>query len=64
MPREKESYRDNIELISKAFPGKLQLGICEASKYMGIDTRTLKKRVKINQFGKIGIADLARAISG
>lgn len=64
MPKEKESFRDNIELISEQFPGRLQITQTEAASVLGINRRYISKYVKINSFGKVGIADLARAISG
>ncbi len=64
MPREKESYRDNVELLREEFPGQIQLNKCVVAKYLGVDPRSVKKHVKVNEFGKISISDLARAISG
>ena len=64
MAMEKEAYRDNIELIKEMCPGKLQFDKTEAARMLKIDPRTLEKHVKINVFGKVSVADLARGISG
>lgn len=37
MPREKETFRDNLASLRAAFPGKETISIPEASKYLGLD---------------------------
>ena len=36
MPREKESYRDNLERLMDRFPGKEILSLTEVSQYTGM----------------------------
>ena len=64
MAKEKEAYRDNIALLREMFPGRVQLGKVEAAQLLHVDTRAINKYVKTNEFGKVSISDLARAISG
>ena len=42
MPREKESYRDNLERLMDRFPGKEILSLTEVSQYTGMGYRQLK----------------------
>lgn len=41
MAREKEGYRENLELLGEAFPGKKMLTVEEVSDYLGCDRRTI-----------------------
>lgn len=41
MPREKESYRDNLERLMDRFPGKEILSFTEVSQYTGMGYRAL-----------------------
>ena len=41
MAREKEGYRENLELLGEAFPGKKMLTVEEVSAYLGCDRRTI-----------------------
>ena len=41
MPREKESYRDNLERLMDRFPGKEILSFSEVSQYTGMGYRAL-----------------------
>lgn len=41
MPREKESYRDNLERLMDRFPGKEILSFAEVSQYTGMGYRAL-----------------------
>ena len=41
MAREKEGYRDNIELLGEAFPGKKMLTVEEVADYLCCDRRTI-----------------------
>lgn len=42
---EKANYRDNIELISGAFPNRSALSIDEVSKSVGCDRRTVTRAI-------------------
>lgn len=48
MPREHESYRDNLELIADRYPGKVMLNIAEVSELLGICRNTVKKTIPMN----------------
>lgn len=63
MPREKESYRDNLERINAAFPDKELLQVKETALFLGIDPRTAKKWFSFSVHGMISKAVLAREIS-
>jgi hypothetical protein len=66
MAREQENYRDNLQLLTEMFPGKLALTIQECCQVCGVkDRRTLLKdrafpaRMIAGRY-QIPIADLAR----
>lgn len=62
MPIEKEAYRDNVERLKSFFPDKELLNMKEVSDFCGIDVRTVKKLLNIND-KYISIASLARKLS-
>lgn len=62
MPIEKEAYRDNVERLKSFFPDKELLNMKEVSDFCGIDVRTVKKILNIND-KYISIASLARKLS-
>ena len=37
MPREKETYRDNLESLRTRFPGRETIGVPEAEEYLAIN---------------------------
>lgn len=43
MPREKESFRDNLERINEKFPNQELLSKKEVAAYCGLDHRTVAK---------------------
>lgn len=63
MPREKESYRDNLERIKEKYPHKEMLTTQEVANFMGLDRRTVKKMFSFNPFNYIAVAVLAREMS-
>ena len=63
MPKEKESYRDNLERIDAAFPDKEMLTITDVSVYIGMCRRVTKKMFSFNRFNFISKATLAREMS-
>ncbi|MPM94591.1 hypothetical protein SDC9_141737 [bioreactor metagenome] len=63
MSREKEFYRDNLELLLKAFPQKNVLNIADVAKWAGCDRRTAEKRYFPTEKKLITVAELARRIS-
>lgn len=69
MAREKAAYRDNLERIQEAFPGKEILCLKELAGWLHMDGRTVKRLFPMNGTGKrgstcwISVATLARAMS-
>ena len=69
MPREKESYRDNLERLMDRFPGKEILSFTEVSQYTGMGYRQLMSSdIPLKRTGKRGnyfitTASLARWLS-
>ena len=62
MPREKESYRDNLERLDAVFPDKELLFATDVSRFLGVDTRTARKMYPF-QNNYIAKAVLARKMS-
>lgn len=62
MPKEKQSYRDNLERIIAFYPGKEMLNISEVSRFLGLSRYAVKRRFKFNQ-NYISIAALASQMS-
>lgn len=62
MPREKESYRDNLTEILKFTGGRQVLSIKEVSQYTGLAVNTVKKRFEFTN-RSISAPKLARALS-
>lgn len=56
MPREKESYRDNLERIIAAFPNKEMLTATEVANFWGKDVRTVRRVLKGKLKKHIGIS--------
>ena len=46
MAREKEGYRENLEILGEVFPGKKMLTVEEVSDYLGCDRRTITNLIK------------------
>lgn len=63
MPREKLSYRDNIERIKEYFPNKELLKIKEVAAFTGLHVDTVKKIFTFNEHRLISVATLAREMS-
>ena len=65
MPREKEGFRDNLERLDEAFPGKELLTQREAAAYCGVCRQTIAKYVPAVPGGaKISKTSLARYLCG
>ena len=62
VPREKSAYRDNLERITKRFPGKEMLTVKDVSVFCGLNVRTAKKLFEFNN-NYISVAKLAREMS-
>ena len=63
MPREKESYRDNIERIKEMYPNKELLTTNDVSRFTGLYKATVKKKFEFAKNGYISVASLARQMS-
>lgn len=64
MPREKPTYRDNLELIYERFGNeKVMLNQKETAIFLGMDARTVKNIVPMNGH-YISVANLARWMCG
>ena len=63
MAREKDTYRDNLERLMAAFPGKECLTPAEVSRFLRRDPRTVKKVFPFKDHLGITIATLARYLS-
>ena len=68
MPRELEDYRDNLELLSKMFPGKATITIEETAQVIGCHKRTIAENddipiVKVGRRSAVPIVGLARYLS-
>lgn len=63
MPREKPTYRDNLQDILEFFDGKRILSLDDVRRYTGmVDNRTIKRNFPFN--GRyISAATLARCLS-
>lgn len=66
MAREKDGYRENLELLNERFPDKLMLSVREAMQVMGYgDARTIKKHLGQHIVdGRISKVFLARHMCG
>lgn len=66
MAREKESYRDNLERLDKAFPTKELLNASDVAEFTGIHRHSVKATFTFNKYGRrhlISKAVLARELS-
>ena len=63
MPKEKESYRDNLERLDKAFPDTEMLTATEVSGFLGLHRQTVVKWFSFNVHKRISKCTLAREMS-
>ena len=63
MPREKPSYRDNLERLDNIFPSREMLTVTDVSNFTGVCRRVAKKMFSFNQNNYISKATLAREMS-
>lgn len=63
MPREKEAYRDNLELLNQMFPEKQVLNASDVSKFSGSSRETVLRKYPMNANKQISKATLARFLS-
>ena len=65
MSREKELFRDNLERLDQAFPGRELLTQTEAARYCGVSRITIKDHVGTVPNGtQISKTMLARYLCG
>ncbi len=64
MPREKAGFRDTIAQLNEMFPDKGMLGQDEVAMFLGVTTRTVRRRgIQFNKAtGRVTKADLARQV--
>lgn len=62
MPREKEAFRDQLERLTKAFPGKEVLTATEVARFLGRDVRTVREHFTFKKAIGISIVQLAREL--
>ena len=43
MPREKQTYRDNLNMLMRSFPGVGAISVKEAAEYYGASVKTLMR---------------------
>lgn len=63
MPREKLSYRDNLERLNEMFPDKELLTRVDVAKFTGLHRQTVAKWFSFSCHGMTSKATLAREIS-
>ena len=65
MPREREGWREQYEVLARRFPGREAIGIAEAAELLDCDRRTLLRdrdfpAKRIGNKYSIALAALAR----
>lgn len=68
MPREKEAYRDNLEILRDMFPGRITISIPEAAKAIGMKPENYRAdrswpRIAKGKQEVVSLGDLARRVS-
>lgn len=68
MPKEKEDYRANLEMLQGLYPGRATISIPEAAKIVGKKADTYRAdpswpRVMIGRQAVVSLAALARRLS-
>ena len=46
--REKTNYREQLEVLTKLYPGKVTLSVSETSRALGIDRKTVTALIEKN----------------
>lgn len=62
MPRERADYRDLLERLDEAFPGRELLQKQEIAAWLGIDPRTVARRYNFPP-GRVTKTQVAMAVS-
>lgn len=53
--REKEGYRENLALLSEAFPGRKMLSVEETADYLGCNRKTITSLIESGKLVAIDI---------
>ena len=64
MPREREGYRDLLERLDTAFPGRELIGKSEVAGWLGISKSTLQRRYALPPGQLVSKTAVARAVAG
>ena len=48
MPKEKELFRDNLQILNEVFPDKFLLTSTDVEKFTGLERHTIKKKFKFD----------------
>lgn len=62
MPKEKADYRDLLERLDAAFPGRELLTKRDVAAWLGVNEKTVKRRYGWPR-GKVSKTQVARAVS-
>ena len=63
VPREKPLYRDNLERLDAAFPGRELIRKSEVAGWLGISKTTLRERFDLPPGQYVSKVAIARALS-
>lgn len=64
MAREKELFRDNLQVLNEHFPNKFLLTACEVAEFTGLERHTVKKKFTFKENERyITKTELARQLS-
>ena len=65
MSREKEGYRENLELLNERYPDHDMLTAKEVAVFLGVSEQTTRRRIRFNPATRrVSKADLARQVGG
>lgn len=62
MSKEREGFRENLELLNARFPNKDMLNIADVMEFMGQSRNTVKRKIRFSPVLLVSKADLARQI--
>jgi len=62
MPKEKELFRDNLQILNERFPDKFYLTVADVVKFTGFERHTVKRKFNFDD-RHITKTQLARDLS-
>lgn len=63
MSREKEGYRDTMELLNERYPDKDMLTVNDVARFIGVSRNSVKKKIRFNEAtNRVSKCDLARQV--